>query len=409
MRNQTLRRRITTAFVLMAIVLCGFFSFAAYIAVEISEAQLIDHRLAKEASRLIDQHRYHITPAPEERNFFVNEQIPEPFRDLREGLHEVITNGKEITVVIREVDGNRYAVTDDTSDFEITEILIFMSLAAGFIASVLLAVILGATFSRRIMAPVTELADAVSKDEEPSALPSQEKQDEIGMLSRAFAARTKRLQEFLADEKLFTGDVSHELRTPLTIILGAAELLEARLASEQDKEAAARIRRTANEATERVSALLLLSQSPQSISTQPLSMLHVVEREIDRYRPLIEHKNVTICLTCKQDAYIPARAELAGIAIGNLIRNACQYTDQGRIEILLTAWQLVIEDSGPGIPHAVRNRLFERFVRGDNQHVGSGLGLAIVKRVTDHLGWQIRYENSTLGGSRFLLDFRTTK
>ncbi|WP_308844241.1 sensor histidine kinase, partial [Oxalicibacterium faecigallinarum] len=344
-RKFSLQRRITTAMLLMAFALCSFFSLVAYVAVEISESQLIDHRLDKEADRLIDQHINNRPPDPEEVNFFINSDIPEYLSGLPEGLHEVMHDGKEITVIVRKVNDETFVITDDTSDFEITEILIFMSIGAGFLASILLAIILGMAFARRIVSPVTELADAVARNEEPGKLPSLDAQDEIGMLARTFAARTEQLQQFLADEKLFTGDVSHELRTPLTIMLGAAELLETRLAqSPDDLEVATRIRRIASEASERVGALLLLSQSPEMLGSAPLPITHVIEREIERYRPMIEDKPVTVEFTGSPDVLVPARVELAGIAIGNLIRNACQYTEQGCVRIKLTQDRLVIED-----------------------------------------------------------------
>ena len=105
-------------------------------------------------------------------------------------------------------------------------------------------------------------------------------------------------------------------------------------------------------------------------------------------------------------AWVFARPELAGMAIGNLLRNACHYTEQGEIRVLLKPGSLVIEDTGPGLPRTVRDQLFERFVRGDNDdEIGAGLGLAIVKRICEHLGWDIRLEDRAGGGSRFVLTF----
>jgi signal transduction histidine kinase len=66
----------------------------------------------------------------------------------------------------------------------------------------------------------------------------------------------------------------------------------------------------------------------------------------------------------------------------------------------------VVEDTGPGIPQAVRQRLFEPGARGhDDASAGSGLGLSIVKRVAEHLRWSIRLDDAPHGGSRFTLTF----
>lgn len=406
--SKSLKNRIAGSFVLLAFVLCSFFTLAAYTAVELAESQLIDHNLDKLATNLIAQHINKITlELPPDISFYVDDDIPPAFRNLPVGIHEIETGETEVHLVIRNVGEQRFAVVDDTSDFEDTELLIFISLGVGFVTSILLAIALGLTSARRLVAPVTELAAAVERNDAPADLPSLDKENEIGILARAFAKRTDELQRFLADEKLFTGDVSHELRTPLTIMLGASELLKTKLAEAPDELAVAeRIRRVASEASERVGALLLLSQSPDMLGGSQLSLTHLIEREIERCQQLLADKPVELQFHAPQDVWVHARPELAGIAIGNLLRNACQYTEKGRVQVWLTADNLTIEDNGPGIPENVRTRLFDRFVRGhDNQHVGSGLGLAIVKRVVDHMGWEIRYENPEGGGSRFIVTF----
>jgi signal transduction histidine kinase len=407
-RNHSLGRRLTAAFVLLTFMLCLFFSITGRLAIERSEKQLVNNRLERITTQLIDQYHRHALASTVEDNFYVNDEIPELFRHMRQGVHEVHIGHLEYTVCIRKIGDDTFVVTDDTSDFAATEKTIFTALAIGFITSLLLAAALGIYTAHRIISPLTALARSVDRDDPPSSLPGMELRNEIGTLSRAFAARTEQLQQFLADEKLFTGDVSHELRTPLTVMLGAAELLERRLANApEDREIAERIRRVATEASERVGALLLLSQSPDVLRGSQVSLTHLIEREVNRYRQLFEGKPVQILFDGTADeVWAEGRAELVGIAIGNLIRNACQYTEQGTIWILLSRGQLLIEDTGPGVPENVRARLFTRFVRGsDNPHVGSGLGLAIVKRVVDHLGWQIVYEIPEAGGSRFILSF----
>ncbi len=406
--SQSLKNRIAGSFVLLAFVLCSFFTLAAYTAVELAEAQLIDHNLDKLATNLITQHINKITlELPPDISFYVDDDIPPAFRHLPNGIHEIETGETEVHLVVRDIGQQRFVVVDDTSDFENTELLIFISLGVGFVTSILLSIGLGLASAKRIVAPVTALAAAVERNDAPSDLPSLDKENEIGILARAFAKRTDELQRFLADEKLFTGDVSHELRTPLTIMLGASELLKTKLADTPDELAVAeRIRRVASEASERVGALLLLSQSPDMLGGSQLSLTHLIEREIERCQQLLADKPVELQFHAPQDAWVYARPELAGIAIGNLLRNACQYTEKGSVKVWLSADKLIIEDNGPGIPENVRSRLFDRFVRGhDNQHVGSGLGLAIVKRVVDHMGWEIRYENPEGGGSRFIVTF----
>jgi signal transduction histidine kinase len=135
----------------------------------------------------------------------------------------------------------------------------------------------------------------------------------------------------------------------------------------------------------------------------------LVKQELERCAPLLKDKAVTTRLDVKDEVWILARPELVSIAIGNLLRNACQYTEQGTVTVSLETHCIVIEDSGVGLPESVRSRLFERFVRGHDESIaGSGLGLSIVKRVVEHLGWNIQLEDSPGGGSRFTLVFQAS-
>ncbi len=276
-----------------------------------------------------------------------------------------------------------------------------------FFSGVLLALAIARASANRIIAPLTTLAEAVQRDDltiHPGLFAAA---DEIGVLARAFEARTTQLANVLMRERFFTADVSHELRTPLTVILGAAELLAARLAEYPDLWAAAeRIRRTSAETSVRVSALLQLARAPESIQSSVLALRGLVEQEIERCRPLLDGKPVALEFESPDDVWVHAAPDLAAIAVSNLLRNACHFTQRGSVRVALGPDALVIEDTGPGVPHEVRRRLFEPFVRGsDNSYTGSGLGLSIVKRVAEHLGWTIRLDDAPHGGSRFTLKF----
>jgi signal transduction histidine kinase len=74
------------------------------------------------------------------------------------------------------------------------------------------------------------------------------------------------------------------------------------------------------------------------------------------------------------------------------------------VQVRLERDRLVVEDTGIGIPAALRERVFERHVRADmGSPTGSGLGLAIVRRVAQHLGWTVSLEDRAGGGTRFIL------
>ncbi|MDB5839001.1 MAG: colS1 [Herminiimonas sp.] len=410
--SRSLKQRIARAFVCLAVLLATFFSLVAYVSVEVIEAQVVDAQFEKTADKLIRQHmRNENVDTPPDIAFFTNDRIPAELRQKLTGIYDLMLDGREVQALIREENGTRFAVVQDAGEFEHTELIIFSALGAGFVSSVLLAIVLGLATARHIVAPVSELASAVDRNTRPTELPSLDAQDEIGVLARAFAKRTEDLEQFLLRERLFTGDVSHELRTPLTIILGAAEVLKAQLADHPAQHAVAeRVRRVAAETAERVSALLLLSRSPELLDTPHTELNPLIQSEFERCQPLLIGKPVQCRLELSGQVWVQARPELIGIVVGNLIRNACQHTDKGSILVCLSSNQLIIEDQGLGIPAAVRERMFERFVRGNADSAdGTGLGLSIVKRVVEHIGWQIRLELPEGGGSRFVLSFASSK
>jgi signal transduction histidine kinase len=403
---RSLRHRIVAAYVLMTCAVCGVFAAAALHAIESVEDRLIDQRLARTADRLVQRHRQGLgMDLPPSVGLYEGNAIPVSWRGLTSGRHERVLGSGTVNLLVRNDDGRVFVLADDDADFEAIRWQLHAVLAAAFLACLALAWLLGRSTASRVLAPVTDLADAVQQERQPDAYPSLQSRDEIGVLSRAFAARTRALQQVLARERWFVADVSHELRTPLTVMLGAAEVLCAQTTGHTAWQAhAERIRRTAADTSERVSALLLLSRAPDAVNAPRVSIASLVQLEIERCQDLLRDKDVVLSFEQAQAVHLPVSAELAATAIGNLVRNACQYTERGSIAVRLEGDRLTVQDTGTGLPLAVREKIFGRLVPADGTSpTGSGLGLAIVARVADHLGWTVTLEASTPAGSRFVL------
>jgi signal transduction histidine kinase len=406
--ENSLRRRLVTACVLLAAVIGGVFAAAAYVIIEGVEYELIDQRLSRAADQLMDRDHRSIPAAPfTDLRVVAGENMPEHLQALKPGLHEVEVEGNVLKVYVVKNGARHYAVIDDVSDFERLEFIAFTALWIAFFCGVLLALAIARASASRIIAPLTVLARTVQQDNLAAHPELLNAADEIGVLARALEARSAQLANFLSRERFFTADVSHELRTPLTVMLGAAELLTARLEESPELHTMAeRIRRTAAETSGRVSALLQLARAPGPIAAGPLPLRSLVQQEIERCRPLLDGKPVALSFEAPDEVWVRAAPDLPAIAVSNLLRNACHFTERGSVRVALGCDALVVEDTGPGVPQAVRRRLFEPFVRGrDDASAGSGLGLSIVKRVTEHLGWTIRLDDAPHGGSRFTLTF----
>ncbi len=313
--------------------------------------------------------------------------------------------------------------------FEHLEDIFANALKIAVVLSLLIAAIFSHLSSKQIIKPLLDLKQAVETDHqnlnELTHLPS-----EVGVLARAIDTQNHKLAQYLKREQLFTGDVSHELRTPLTIILGASEVLASQLADDNRlSEFTNRISNTAKETSETISALLLLSRAPEQLDTPQTSINAIAASEVTRLKYLLRHKPVTCTIVAEQDYIAYVRPELLKMALGNLIKNAFQYTDDGEVVIAIDADKITVTDTGLGIPEIMMPLLYERFERldhnktgyqtdGDSKHPtglhehsnnkveGTGLGLSIVQRIMTHMGWQLTHQANKTGGSTFSIYYK---
>jgi signal transduction histidine kinase len=401
----SLSRRIVAAFILFGVVLSLFFAVLAALAVEGIEVYLVDNRLEDVEKWALPRRAAGMqVDLPAGVRFHQGDEIPPELRNLPAGVAEVEHEGVGLHVLSGVGAHGPYVVVDHESDYEKVELVVYSTFAAFFVGFMVLAAGLGGFVGRRIVIPMSELADAVTQGVTP--LPLTDRTDELGILARALDAHTSALRAVLDRERFFTGDVSHELRTPLTVIMGAAEILLQGDADGAQHAPAERIYRAAQEATECVNVLLLLARAPQLARCAPVPVCEVAHRETERYQAMVADKPVA--LRCVGEAHIAVRApvELCTAAIGNLVRNACQYTEEGSVTVVLQPGRVIVEDTGPGLPDAVRQTMGQ----GDRAapssgSAGTGLGLSLVIRICEYLGATLEYANRPGGGSRFTIIF----
>ena len=290
--------------------------------------------------------------------------------------------------------------------FEELEGIFADALKMAVILSLLIAALFSHLSSKQIIKPLLDLKQAVETDHqnltELTHLPS-----EVGVLARAIDEKNNTLEQYLKREQLFTGDVSHELRTPLTIIMGASEVLASQLEDNSHlREFANRISTTAKETSEIISALLLLSRAPEQLDTPQTSINTIAMSEVSRLQYLLRHKSVSCQVVADKEYVAYVRPELLKMALGNLIKNAFQYTDQGEVIVTIDAEKITVTDTGLGIPEVMMPLLYERFERLNDRNTsdqveGSGLGLSIVQRIMTHMDWKLIHQANATGGSTF--------
>jgi signal transduction histidine kinase len=405
-QTESLRRRIIGAYMAFAIAVSAVFSVIAAIAVEGIEGRLVDQRLMEVAAWAAPRHIGGMpVQMPAGLTFHHGADIPSSLRGLPHGVVDIKVDGTNLHVFAGSDEKGEFVVVDHDSEYDKIEIVVYSMFAAGFLAFVACSLILARYLANRIVTPITALSQAVEQRHDD--LPYLERSDELGTLARAFAGRTGELKQFLDRERFFTGDVSHELRTPLTVISGAAEILMAQTEGDAGLHAPAeRIHRAAREASDVACVLLQLARSPQGREAPEQKVAELAEYETARCQPLVSGKPVALRYEGGGDFTVRAARELLQAAIGNLLRNACAYTEQGQVVLRLEQRSIVVEDTGPGLPPAALARLHGDAVpEGDGASSGSGLGLGLVQRICAYLGANLQVTQREGGGTRFDISF----
>lgn len=401
-----MRRRIVAAYMAFALAVSALFAVIAALAVEGIEEKLVDERLQEVARWAVPRHRAGMSVLmPAGLTFHRGPDIPRPLRGLPPGAREVIVDGVDLHVLTGRDEHGEYVAVDHDSEYEKIEVVVYSMFAAGMLAFITCSLMLARYLANRVVTPISSLSQAVELRQDD--LPYLQRKDELGTLARAFADRTGELKQFLDRERFFTGDVSHELRTPLTVISGAAEILMARTGADSALHAPAeRIYRAAREASEVTAVLLQLARSPQGQQGPAQSMASLAESEIARCQPLVAGKPVTLRYAGGDDFTVHGPRELLQAAVGNLLRNACAYTEQGEVVLRLGQRVVVVEDTGPGLAPAALARLRgEAPPDGEGVSTGSGLGLGLVQRICKYLGLQLHVQQRDGGGTRFDISF----
>ena len=413
-----LARRIVIAFTLMTLMVSGLFSLGIVAAVHFIEERLVSQELERELTILLQRNSSTQQPVfiDSITRFYssrsTDNSLPTRYTGLREGFSEVVEEGDAYYVYTRDLNGERYQLVQQQNEFERREKTLFTAVLVGFLLSVLAAWILGKAMARKVMAPVSRLAQQVRHRDQlhplSPPLAVDYPNDEVGHLAAAFDNALGQLRLSLSRERLFTSDVSHELRTPLMVIASSCELLETGQLDPRSRDQVERISRSAKEMKDLVQIFLMLAraESKEGVPEHAVSLATVAQQQFQHWQPLMRNKGLDFEAVEEQRNVERYNHTLLSTVMSNLLRNALHYTETGNVRLVMEAGGFRVEDTGIGVPVNQQSKIFEPFTRGVQvKGEGLGMGLSLVKRICEHQGWQISVTSLSAGGSCFRVSF----
>jgi two-component system, OmpR family, sensor histidine kinase MtrB len=287
------------------------------------------------------------------------------------------------------------------------------ALVIGSILATLVATFFGWSTSRRLLRPLSRVADAAANIASGGldTRLEEENDPDLKRLAGSFNDMADAVQERIEREQRFASDVSHELRSPITALTAAVEVLDGRRSDLPDRSQQAldvvvsQVRRFDSMVIDLLE-LSRLDAGASDINVEEVDLVDLCDRVSQRYGygdlPIEVHKRA------KRRALVD-RVRFERI-LGNLLENATTHGG-GPTRIAIEpsptrkSVQIVVEDEGPGVAAGERTRIFERFARGSaaRHRVGTGLGLALVAEHAAALGGEAWVEDRPGGGARFVV------
>ena len=355
---------------------------------------------ADEESRVIVQRMGEVSPST--IGVDAGGVLPLP-ATLADGLHTLEVGGETFRVLVKTTtSGERIAVAQESGfrneiarDGALRTVMPFLILVP-----VLLLIV--ADLVRKMFQPIAALSKEIDQRAEQELHPVEDRHLPVEV--RPFAVAINRLLarvgQSMESQRRFVADAAHELRSPLTALSLQAERLADAEMSELARERLTVLRQGIERGRSLLDQLLTLAkaQSATDLPKSPVSVQSIYRRVLEDLMPLADAKHIDIGVEGTQDAEVWA-SELDMITVvKNLVDNAIRYTPEGgqvdlSVDVSDGKAELRIQDNGPGIPLAERERVFDPFYRTlGSEQIGSGLGLSIVQTIAHRIGAEIRLD-----------------
>lgn len=235
---------------------------------------------------------------------------------------------------------------------------------------------------------------------------------EVEKLFQSFSVYSRRIRQFMERERAFTRDASHEFRTPLTVIKMASDMLLA----EPDlddfvRRNVTRIKGSARDMEELIDAFLILArETDKEFEETEVIVGEVVEREVQKAQIYLGDKPIVVEVKEQNQLVLMTARKVVSIVLGNLIRNAILYTNEGSVIITIKDDSVEITDTGVGMNEEQIKKIFQPYYRAESEcktkRKGYGVGLTIVKRLCNRFNWSVQVQSEENVGTTFTVGFQ---
>lgn len=298
---------------------------------------------------------------------------------------------------------------------------VVLAAVVAFPLLILIASLGGAIITRRALAPVHKINQAVdgirSGNDLTRRIEAGNGRDEIHILSQNFNLMFDRLEQSFESEKRFSSDVSHELRTPVSVILSQCEyLLDRQTLDNEQKDAVLAVQRQARKMKSIISQMLEYSRAinkETALHTELVNLGELSAAVAEEMEASASKKGISIRCEMEENVWVVADQTMIMRMLVNLISNAIQYGKLGGTVFVKVKCDrkadraiLEVEDDGQGMAPEQKERIFERLYRGDGARASEdghhlGLGLPMVKWIAEAHGGQILVSSEMDKGSIF--------
>ena len=204
---------------------------------------------------------------------------------------------------------------------------------------------------------------------------------ELNELAAQLKTGVDRITEYNLREQQFLKHASHEMRTPLATIQACLDTLDFQLTGPESKTVKRALKASGNMRRLSQALLWLARESEKDVEKQELHLPAFVDEQVNEHSYLLQNRPVQIKREITE-THIEIEADLLQIVFANLLRNACQFSQEGEIEIRMNAESLVIRNP------------YEKTKESNSEYQSFGLGLQLVSRICDKVGWQFNFEES---------------